>query len=142
MDFEDFLLSFISQVQTDDIDNIIPLLIINDVISADDLLDMPNEWLKKNCDVIAEGDTFQVLQEKKGKRRMFVDDCEYSYGEPYPITVQCHIIAKEEIPVDEFGDYEIDAGKHNGDFCAELLNSTHMNMDGKTVVTYAWFAID
>ena len=45
MDFEDFLLSFIEQVQPGDIDKIVPLLILNQLICADDLLDMPNDWL-------------------------------------------------------------------------------------------------
>lgn len=141
MDFEDFLLSFIEQVQPGDIDKIVPLLILNQLICADDLLDMPNDWLKENCDVIAEGDTFQILQEKKGKRRMFVDEFENPY-EPYPLQVQCHIIAKEEIPIDDYGDFDVDPKKHEADYCAELSNSAHMNMDGQTVITYAWFSVD
>lgn len=141
MDFEDFLLSFIEQVQAGDIEDIIPLLILNQLVVSDDLLDAPNEWLKKHCEVIAEGDTFQILQEKKGKRRMFVDDFD-DPATPYPIEVQCHIVAKEEIPIDDYGDFEVDTQKHGADYCAELSNSAHLNMDGQTVITYAWFVTD
>lgn len=141
MDFEDFLLSFIEQVQPGDIEKIVPLLILNDLICADDLLDMPNDWLQENCDVIAEGETFQILQEKNGKHRMFVDDWD-NPPEPYALQVKCHIVAKEEIPVDEYGDFEVDPQKHGADYCAELSNSAHLNMDGQTVITYAWFVTD
>ena len=141
MDFEDFFLSFIEQVKKGDIENIIPLLIINELIDVDDLLDMPNYWLKENCDVIAEGDGFQIYQETKGKRRMFVEDIS-NPSEPYPIQVKCHIVAKEEVLLDVYDEFDIDVEKHEADYCAELFNSTHLNMDGKTVTTCAWFVVD
>ena len=140
MDFEDFFLSFIEQVKTEDIEDIVSLLILHELVTCDDLLDLPNEWLNKHCEVIAEGETFQIFQEKKGKHRMFVDDFDNPY-EPYPIAVQCDIVAKEEIPIDEFGDFEVDPKKYNADLCAEIMNSAHLNGEGKTVITYAWFVI-
>lgn len=143
MDFEDFLLSFIKHVKPDDVHDILPLLLVNNVIDEDDILDAPSDWLQKNCDVIAEGEGFSVFKERKtkdGKNRLFIigeeDDVMYCLQQTF------RIIATEEVPVGEYGEISVNPDAHSAPYSEILLNSQHMNMDGDTVVTYAWFDID
>lgn len=140
MNFEEFFLSFVEQTQGEDIENIIPLLLINGLIDPDDMLNLPDKWLQVNCDVIAHGDHFEILQEKKGKRRIFVDDYDDPTA-PFPICAECSLVAKEEVVIDEYDDFDKDPDKYKADYCAEIINSSHMNMDGKSVLTCAWFSL-
>lgn len=133
MNFEEYLISFLKQVNAEDIEDIIPLLIINGYVSATDYLDLPNEYLSRHCDVIVEAENFQVVKEKNGKR-YFVEDYEGIYE---PLT-QVELLGTRDIPSTDFNEIALDEFE-GALFCGEIIDSTQVNEDGEIIITVGWF---
>lgn len=135
--FEGRFLTFLNGLSYEEIEEIIPLLIMSGTINAeDDYYIYADKWINsKGCVeyISSEADNWTIYHDEEADRYYVVDN-----SDPTVCLREMFLVQELEIPIDA-QDTEDEDGNVSWVYSGQVIGSARVNEDNVAVATIAWF---